>query len=52
VCGVLVAFDGAVDGGAGDAEQLGELCAGVLAGVVEGDEVRLLPRPVEEGFRG
>ncbi len=39
------AFDGAVDGGAGDVEQGGELGGGVLAGRVELNEVFLLGAP-------
>lgn len=35
-------LDGAADGGAGDAEEFGELAAGVLASGVEGQEVALL----------
>jgi hypothetical protein len=35
--------DRAVDGGAGDAEQLGELGGGVFSCAMESDEVRFVP---------
>ncbi len=40
---VLAASDGAVDGGAGDAEQVADFAGGVLAGVEQFDQVRFLP---------
>jgi hypothetical protein len=38
----LVALDGVVDGRTGDAEPVAELGAAVLAGAVQGGQVRLL----------
>jgi hypothetical protein len=43
-CGVeVLSFDGAVDGGAPDAEEFGDPGRAVLATVHQGDEVGFLP---------
>ncbi len=39
----LVALDGAVDGGAGDADEVAEFGGAVLAGIVQGDQMCFLP---------
>jgi hypothetical protein len=44
-----LAFDGAADRGAADAEEFGNLGGAVLAAVHQRDQVRLLP-PVELGL--
>jgi len=38
-----LSLTGAIDGGAGHAEQLGELSGGVLAALEQGHQVRFLP---------
>jgi hypothetical protein len=39
-----LSLTGAIDGGAGHAEQVGELSGGVLAALEQGHQVRFLPR--------